>query len=181
MSLTPNQRKFAELFVASGGQNAADCARKAGYTPARAKIEASELLRHPGILEEIRRLVQSRLSASIAFASAELEHIARDRNSKDRAVQLKAVSALLDRGGLLLSRLDELHVFHHRPSEELPAGQRLLQAILPALEDMGLSITNQGRFDAYMRSLDAIDHVPAPVPMIDVTPQITTLEEWTAA
>ena len=55
--LTPKQAKFCLLFVQEGDtKTATECAILAGYSEKRARIEASELRKHPGCTEYIREL-----------------------------------------------------------------------------------------------------------------------------
>lgn len=54
VELTPLQRSFVAAFVASGGKNATDAAREAGYSAESARQEAWRLLRKPYIQAAIR-------------------------------------------------------------------------------------------------------------------------------
>ena len=55
--LTPKQIKFCVMFVQEGDKKTAtECAIAAGYSEKRAKVEASELRKHPGCAEYIREL-----------------------------------------------------------------------------------------------------------------------------
>ena len=54
VELTALQRNFVAAFVASGGKNATDAAREAGYSAESARQEAWRLLRKPYIQAAIR-------------------------------------------------------------------------------------------------------------------------------
>lgn len=54
IELTELQRAFVAAFVASGGKNATDAAREAGYSAESARTEAWRLLRKPHVQAAIR-------------------------------------------------------------------------------------------------------------------------------
>ena len=54
---TEKQREFARLIVTSKGKmNNTNCAIEAGYSPKRARVEASELLKNPLVVDYINQL-----------------------------------------------------------------------------------------------------------------------------
>lgn len=54
LELTERQRAFVVAFVASGGKNATEAAREAGFSAASARQEAWRLLRKPHVQAAIR-------------------------------------------------------------------------------------------------------------------------------
>jgi hypothetical protein len=68
MALTNKQRSFVEYYFACN-YNATEAAKRAGYSENRARVEGSELLRHPEIEPLIRqRLDEIAMSAEEAIA-----------------------------------------------------------------------------------------------------------------
>jgi len=71
--LTEKQRKFVECMVATGGTNASECVRQAGYAGNNHVMweNAYDLMRNPKILaairEECRRVDESELPMARAF------------------------------------------------------------------------------------------------------------------
>lgn len=51
--LTDKQRRFVEIYIASGGQNAKQCAMQAGYSGVDVAHTAWELLQKPKIIQAI--------------------------------------------------------------------------------------------------------------------------------
>lgn len=66
MNLTPKQKKFCEYYIQSG--NAADAARKAGYSPKTADAIGRENLRKPTISAYIRERMDDQDKELIADA-----------------------------------------------------------------------------------------------------------------
>jgi hypothetical protein len=167
--LTDRKRRFAEHYIETGGRNGAEAARLAGYSDHAGadKVAASRLLRDDDVLAELRRLAQCRISAAVAVAAAELEDIASDRHgSKDRGTQLKAVQAILDRGGLLVERLSRLDVNVHHSIDTLPEGDKWRRDLPPLFARMGIRDIDMARFHEFCDWLNG----PAQPALIDVTP-----------
>jgi hypothetical protein len=134
-----------------------------------AHVRAYELLHNDDVLTEIRRLAQCKLSAAVAAAADQLLDIANDPKSLKRAVQLKAIESVLNRGGMLVERLSRLEVNVRHSIDTLPPGESLRRDLLAEADSMGITITDLARFNAYCDSLDRIAATPER-PMIDVTP-----------
>jgi phage terminase small subunit len=110
--LTSKQAAFVQAYLALGGRNGRQAAINAGYSahgPKSGKlgaaVVASRMLRDPKILAELKRETESRLRAGVVLAGTVLEELARDAQSE--SVRLSAAQALLDRGGLMLTRMTE--------------------------------------------------------------------------
>ena len=95
--LTVRQNKFVDAWVTQGRPgNATQCAELAGYGKAGAAVRASELLRHPAVLQEIKRRGITTLTSEI-MGSVNVMTALRDSEAVDPAVRLRAAQALLDR------------------------------------------------------------------------------------
>jgi hypothetical protein len=107
--LTARQNKFVDAWVAQGRPgNATQCAELAGYGKAGAHVTASRLLRHPGVLAEIRRRAISTLTSEVVNCVNTMT-LLRDGPGVDDAVRLKAATSLLDRA-IPLARLHQIDI-----------------------------------------------------------------------
>jgi hypothetical protein len=107
--LTEKMRSFAEHYVQMGGQNATEAARRAGYAASGAQAVSSRMLRDPRILDYLKWLAETRMRAGVIKSVQVLEKI-RDDDTVAPDVRRKAAESLLDRGGLLLTKLHEHRV-----------------------------------------------------------------------
>jgi len=86
MTLSYLQQRFIDEYVASPA-NAAEAARKAGYSINRAKVTACELLKNPEVIHEIQ-LIRTRYQANLNYtrevAAKDLLKIVNDVNCPAR-------------------------------------------------------------------------------------------------
>jgi len=112
--LTPKQAKFCLLFVQEGDtKTATECAILAGYSEKRARIEASELRKHPGCTEYIREL---RNQEEKKYEINLYKHLKRldqlSRGAEEKGNWNAAVTAEKSRGqvgGLYIDRKEIMH------------------------------------------------------------------------
>lgn len=104
MNLTPKQKKFCEYYIQSG--NAADAARRAGYSPKTADAIGRENLRKPTISAYIRERMGNQDKELIAdsdevlrFYSAVMRGEVKDQFGLDASLsdRLKAGDSLMKR------------------------------------------------------------------------------------
>lgn len=104
MNLTPKQKKFCEYYIQSG--NAADAARKAGYSPKTADAIGRENLRKPTISDYIRERMGNQDKELVAdadevlrFYSAVMRGEVKDQFGLDASLsdRLKAGDSLMKR------------------------------------------------------------------------------------
>jgi len=112
--LTPKQAKFCLLFVQEGDtKTATECAILAGYSEKRARIEASELRKHPPCTEYIREL---RNQEEKKYEINLYKHLKRldqlSRGAEEKGNWNAAVTAEKSRGqvgGLYIDRKEIMH------------------------------------------------------------------------
>ena len=112
--LTPKQAKFCLLFVQEGDtKTATECAILAGYSEKRARIEASELRKHPGCTEYVREL---RNQEEKKYEINLYKHLKRldqlSRGAEEKGNWNAAVTAEKSRGqvgGLYIDRKEIMH------------------------------------------------------------------------
>jgi len=112
--LTPKQAKFCLLFVQEGDtKTATECAILAGYSEKRARIEASELRKHPACTEYIREL---RNQEEKKYEINLYKHLKRldqlSRGAEEKGNWNAAVTAEKSRGqvgGLYIDRKEIMH------------------------------------------------------------------------
>jgi len=117
-ALTEPQRSFVLHYCDSGGINAAEAARRAGYgndTKSQA-VTASRMLRLPRILAALREVADHRLKAGAIMAASAIVEIAGDAMHRDR---FKAATELLNRAGLVVEGVSRVIVEDHRTPEEI--------------------------------------------------------------
>ncbi len=116
--LTVPQRNFVMHYAASGGENATEAARRAGYgTNADTQaVIASNMLRQPRILAALRELADQRLRGGAILAASVLVQIAQNPLHRD---QYKAAVELLNRAGLVVEGVSRVIVEDHRTVEEI--------------------------------------------------------------
>lgn len=104
MNLTPKQKKFCEYYIQSG--NAADAARRAGYSPKTADAIGRENLRKPTISAYIRERMDDQDKELVAdadevlrFYSAVMRGEVKDQFGLDASLsdRLKAGDSLMKR------------------------------------------------------------------------------------
>lgn len=104
MNLTPKQKKFCEYYIQSG--NAADAARRAGYSPKTADAIGRENLRKPTISAYIRERMGNQDKELVAdadevlrFYSAVMRGEVKDQFGLDASLsdRLKAGDSLMKR------------------------------------------------------------------------------------
>ena len=112
--LTPKQAKFCLLFVQEGDtKTATECAILAGYSEKRARIEASELRKHPGCTEYIRELrnqEEKKYEINLHKHLKRLDQLS--RGAEDKGNWNAAVTAEKSRGqvgGLYIDRKEIMH------------------------------------------------------------------------
>ena len=112
--LTPKQAKFCLLFVQEGDtKTATECAIAAGYSEKRARIEASELRKHPGCTEYIRELrnqEEKKYEINLHKHLKSLDQLS--RGAEEKGNWNAAVTAEKSRGqvgGLYIDRKEIMH------------------------------------------------------------------------
>lgn len=104
--MTTRQRKFAEWYIELG--NAAEAARRAGYSPRTANRIASENLSKPDILGYINARMKAQIAERVASADEALEFLTavmrgeiedRDGKAPYASERIKAAIELLKRYG----------------------------------------------------------------------------------
>ena len=112
--LTPKQAKFCLLFVQEGDtKTATECAILAGYSEKRARIEASELRKHPGCTEYIRELrnqEEKKYEINLHKHLKRLDQLS--RGAEEKGNWNAAVTAEKSRGqvgGLYIARKEIMH------------------------------------------------------------------------
>lgn len=86
MSLTPSHQRFIDEYM-QNPSSAADAARRAGYSPSRAKTTAWELLNRPEIAEAIKarqKALRESFNYSSEDAVQELITIIKNPKTKSR-------------------------------------------------------------------------------------------------
>ena len=104
--LNIRQRKFAEYYAQSG--NAAESAKKAGYSEKYAAQNADKLLKNTNILEYINELVEKLKDERILTAKDRqvmLSDIARDKEN-DPGDRIRAIDTLNKMTGEYLNRVE---------------------------------------------------------------------------
>lgn len=102
--LTDRQTAFVREYIERGGRpgSAADAAVAAGYARpgpagrAAARVRASELLRNPNVLRQLRDELARKLNAGAALGVQTLIDLC--QNARSEQVRLSAANALIDRG-----------------------------------------------------------------------------------
>ena len=112
--LTPKQAKFCLLFVQEGDtKTATECAILAGYSEKRARIEASELRKHPGCTEYIRELRNQEENKYEIKLHKHLKRVDQlSRGAEEKGNWNAAVTAEKSRGqvgGLYIDRKEIMH------------------------------------------------------------------------
>ena len=112
--LTPKQAKFCLLFVQEGDtKTATECAILAGYSEKRARIEDSELRKHPGCTEYIRELrnqEEKKYEINLHKHLKRLDQLS--RGAEEKGNWNAAVTAEKSRGqvgGLYIDRKEIMH------------------------------------------------------------------------
>ena len=112
--LTQKQAKFCLLFVQEGDtKTATECAILAGYSEKRARIEASELRKHPGCTEYIRELrnqEEKKYEINLHKHLKRLDQLS--RGAEEKGNWNAAVTAEKSRGqvgGLYIDRKEIMH------------------------------------------------------------------------
>lgn len=99
VALTDQQDAFAREYVANGG-NARDAAREAGY--ANPETQAYKVLLNRKVAERIRQICALDLTARLPELLFHMLDLA--TNGTDEGIKFKALSYLIDRGGLALPK-----------------------------------------------------------------------------
>ena len=94
--LTQKQGAFVDAYVRSGGRRT-EAAIEAGYSPRYARMQAYELLKHPGIVRAIVEQARLEVVRSGPIATTTLRELIEARSE---ALALKACKAVLDGAGL---------------------------------------------------------------------------------
>lgn len=118
LELTEPQRMFVLHYANSGGRNAAEAARLAGYgnSAESQAVSASRMLRQPRILAALREVADRRLKSGAILAASAIVEIANDPLHRDR---FKAANELLNRAGLVVEGISRVIVEDHRTVEEI--------------------------------------------------------------
>lgn len=118
LDLTEPQRMFVLHYANTGGQNAAEAARRAGYgnSSESQAVAASKMLRQPRILAALREVADRRLKSGAILAASALVEIASDPLHKER---FKAANELLNRAGLVVEGVSRVIVEDHRTVAEI--------------------------------------------------------------
>lgn len=105
--LTKKQRRFAEIYVETGGRNASQCARNAGYSDTSAPQIGTANLKNPTILAYIKHMIDTKMQAGVATAWDTLMELC---VSAPAATRLSAANQILDRGGMMLLKMEEKNI-----------------------------------------------------------------------
>ena len=118
LALTEPQRMFVLHYCDTGGINASEAARRAGYGNNKDSqaVTASRMLRQPRILAALREVADRRLKAGAIMAASAIVEIAGDSMHRDR---FKAATELLNRAGLVVEGVSRVIVEDHRTVEEI--------------------------------------------------------------
>lgn len=118
LALTEPQRSFVLHYCDTGGINAGEAARRAGYGNNKDSqtVTASRMLRQPRILAALREVADRRLKAGAIMAASAIVEIAGDALHRDR---FKAATELLNRAGLVVEGVSRVIVEDHRTPEEI--------------------------------------------------------------
>jgi len=95
--LTTRQQAFIDNLLTNGG-NATQCAIKAGYSPKSAKVEASRLLKHDKVLNQLQAQAIKTLGYRTIQALDTVSNLSASANSE--YVRLEASKDILDRAGI---------------------------------------------------------------------------------
>jgi len=113
IGLSAKQEKFCQLYATDDSLTQTECARLAGYAEKHAAVQASNMLKHPKIIERIRD-IKSDLGRKYAVSFE--SHVKKLAEIRDQALQsgqfAAAVSAEKHRGqaaGLYIDRKEILH------------------------------------------------------------------------
>lgn len=132
-NLSAKQRAFVQQYVRLGGKNAKAAAIAAGFGQIGAHVTAYRLLQRQYILDAIREETERRLRAGVSMGADILEDLA--KNAQSESVRLQAALALLDRGGMQLTRLAE----HRHIIEDRRTDAELLEHVGALARSLGIS------------------------------------------
>ena len=137
--LNPRQRAFCEHYAGCG--NAAEAARRAGYSEKNARKVGHQLLTNADILQYIRQLQDEAAAPRIAGAKeakATLSDIMRDSTQKASS-RVKAAEILLRLAGEFLPDPKK-----HNPEDQNPEQDEAVLIYMPYCErDEGCSIRHE--------------------------------------
>lgn len=119
MALTDMQRRFAEAYANNGGNGAA-AARAAGYAKKSERVEASRLLKHEEVLEEIRKHVKLLQVTDAPLARNTLRQLC--KKARSEAVRRQSAVDLLNYAGLQIPEKHEFTIKDERTDEEIMQG-----------------------------------------------------------
>ena len=123
--LTTKQKRFVTEYVANAS-NAAEAARRAGYSSKRPDQEGYRLLRLPHVVAAIKEAAERMLNANVIIGAQTIVDLA--KNAESESVRLQAGQSLLDRGGLPFIRQSEnrIVVEDRRTDDELLASAKAI-------------------------------------------------------
>jgi hypothetical protein len=127
-------KKFVELYLDTGGKNATQAARMAGYSENGAKVQAHNLLRNPNVLAELRRQLETRMRAGTALAWQTLLELAASGPAPQR---LGAAQEILAHAGFIKNKL-VTHQHEHVHRLASMSDQELSGHIQRLAEELGV-------------------------------------------
>lgn len=107
--LTGMRRRFVYAMLQLGGSNQTQAAIMAGFSPATASAQGSNLMRDSRVLAALREEGDKRLRSGVILGASVLMEIAQDVLHKDR---YKAACRLLDQSGLIIKTEHTVNVQH---------------------------------------------------------------------
>lgn len=135
--LTVRQKTFADLYV-EGNLSAAECARRAGYSPAHARVKAAQLLNgreFPHVVAHIAHLRQEKERIYGVTLSGQLERLYKlSRGAEDKGQYSAAINAEKLRsalGGLTTDRRENINVIDQMSKDQIVARLAELQHKFP--------------------------------------------------
>jgi phage terminase small subunit len=106
-SLTPTQRKFADIMAIGNVRSRADAAKQAGSLAKTPSAVACKWMDNPVILNYIQHAISSRLTDMTATAISTMDHLI--RNADEDKVRFMAAKDTLDRVGLKAPDRKQVH------------------------------------------------------------------------
>lgn len=171
-ALTEQQRLFVIHYVETGGDNATESARAAGYAEgegAGIRVQAHRLLRMPRVIAAIREESERCLSLDLPEARLALTELLKNKQHKDH---FAAVKLLLGTQGI--SSINKTEHVHSIDTVGLAEQIKMLEAQLPA--DMRRRLTGPTIIDV----TPGPDEPDAYVDADEEAARREAVEDWTA-
>lgn len=160
--LNKRQRAFVDHYVRTGGKNATESARQAGYADpgshsSAIKVKGHELTHNHKILAALKYLAEGQAKASVIMAMDTLVDLCQPPNPP--AVRRQAANDVLAHGGMMITKISELNINHNdqkMTATEIRAELRRLAKNDPVLAEA-----------IAMRALDTAIDVEPEYPLIE--------------